>query len=515
MPDKGHQLNERVWRLFNKAGFQTKPNASNPAEEEISIGGGKRRTLDLSASVPSLAVKIIGWNKAKKQFSESVSVHVNDVKGLLKPASADAGVLVSIDKEFTDEDREYARQCGLTLWNKEELEYYEALAEAIGPFAKYEILHALAVTTKEETNVFNVLGLKFEQPFPGSTANLYMFTAPPKLLLRTCVVLRKAQGSRHAYQRILQKKRLGRIASFVTRKDALLPPNIIVHLGDQVRWEPIPLPSKDASGRLVTLARSHDYELGLLSIPERYASLELIDGQHRLFGFAFTEPATQETFNLAVLGIGSIDSSKRTDTFVAINDNARRVDANLVAYLKYNFDETACQASNELMAIKVVVQLNKMTPFRKRIRLLDIGNQRITLKGFAGYDLKGLLGARGLLRKHYDNSSVEYVATLRLYFGVLKSLFPAQWNDPDRYVIFTNRGISAFLKLLKSILKTEPYKLTVQIARKYLKPLRDQWTDSHWETASLANAYVGSKGWKDFHRDLVKVIQNRYKNFKE
>jgi len=515
MPDKGHKLNNRVWRLFEKAGFQTKPNGSDPTEEEIQIGGGKKRTLDLSASEPSLGVKIIGWNKAKKGFSESVSVHVNDLKILLNPALADAGVMIFIDKEFTDEDREYARQCGLTLWNKEELEYYEALAEAIGPIAKYEILHALGVSTKEETNVFNVLAIKFRQPFRGSTAELYMFTAPPKLLLRTCVVLRRAQGSKYTYQRILQKKRLGRIASFVTRQNALLPPNIIAYLGDQVRWEPIPLPSKDASGKSFSLARTYDYELGLLSIPEKYASLELIDGQHRLFGFAHTESATQETFNLVVLGIGSIDSSKRTDAFVSINDNARRVDANLVAYLKYNVDEATCQANNELMAIKVVVLINKTTPFKKKIRLLDIGKERITLKGFAGYDLKGLLGPRGLLRKHYENTSAEYVAALRLYFGLLKSLFPVQWDDPDKYIIFTNRGISAFLKLLKSILKTDQHKLSESSVRKYLKPLRDEWANSHWETALLANAYVGSKGWKDFHRDLVKVIQKKYKAFKE
>jgi DNA sulfur modification protein DndB len=342
-----------------------------------------------------------------------------------------------------------------------------------------------------------------------------MFTVPPKLLLKTCVVLRRAQGSKQAYQRILQKKRLGRIAAFVKSSDALLPPNVIVYLGDQVRWESITHPTKDTSGRRFSLSRPYDYELGFLTIPEKYASLELIDGQHRLFGFALTDPAVQETFNLVVLGIRSIDSAKRTDTFVSINDNARRVDANLVAYLKYNVDEATCQASNELMAIKVVVLLNDTTPFRKKIRLLDIGDERITLKGFAGYDLKGLLGPRGLLRMYYNNKSADYVAALRLYFGVLKSLFPAQWDDPDKYVIFTNRGISAFLKLLKSILKTERRKLTQPRVKKYLKPLRDQWSDVHWVTATLANAYVGSKGWKDFHRDLVKVIQKKCKNFNE
>ena len=84
---------------------------------------------------------------------------------------------------------------------------------------------------------------------------------------------------------------------------------------------------------------------------------------------------------------------------MAINDNARRMDPNLVAYLKLTDDEAACQKDSELMAIRVVFELNRTTPFQKKIRFLDIGDQKITLKGFAGYDLKGLLGERGLLRR--------------------------------------------------------------------------------------------------------------------
>jgi hypothetical protein len=49
-----------------------------------------------------------------------------------------------------------------------------------------------------------------------------------------------------------------------------------------------------------------------------------------------------------------------------------------------------------------------------------------------------------------------------MYFGVLKSIFPDEWNDPERYIVFTNRGISAFLKLLRSMLKTEGAPLTKQ-----------------------------------------------------
>ena len=190
------------------------------------------------------------------------------------------------------------------------------------------------------------------------------------------------------------------------------------------------------------------------------------------------------------------------------------MDANLVAYLKYTTDDQECQNSNELMAIRVVVELNKTTPFKNSIKLLDVGKQKITLKGFSGYDLRGLLGKRGLLRKHYStNTAEEYINVLRIYFGTIQSLFKKQWKDPDKYIIASNRGISAFLKLLKSILKTEKRPIQQSDVQKYLKALKSHW--KNWEYKKLKADYVGSQGWTAFHRDLVGAIRKRYPEFKK
>jgi len=212
------------------------------------------------------------------------------------------------------------------------------------------------------------------------------------------------------------------------------------------------------------------------------------------------------------LGLANMHPKKRTETFVAINDNARRMDPNLVAYLKLSHDEAECQKDNDLMAIKIVFELNQTTPFKKKIRLLDRGAQKITLKNFAGSDLKGLISEKGLLRKYYSHHSSKYIAVLRMYFSILKTIFPKEWNDPNKYIVFTNRGISAFLKLLRSMLKTEEKAITRQVITKYLKALQKGWDDG-WETSSLQSSYVGTQGRNDFHRDMVKAIQKKYPEF--
>jgi len=520
MSDKGAELNERVWKLFEKAGFETKPSSNDPSEATIMISPGKKRTVDLSATVQELGVKIIGWNKTRKELKESLTVHIHDYDKLKEIARANSVLFVSTEKEVSDEDKQYAAQHGMRVWGENELRYYEVVVDAIGEYAKYEIIDSLGITTAEEKSIYNVLALRFQQPYSNSGANLFLFTTTPEKLLKTCVIYRKAQGSADAYQRMVKKARLRSVKKFVTQENALLPPNIIVHFTKKVIWDPLSIPKMDTSDNVITLSKETDYELGVLSIPMEYASLELIDGQHRLYGFVDAEPATKKNFNLVALGMEGLTPDSRRDTFVAINANSRRVDANLVAFLKYTPDEIECQRHPELMAIKVVVELNKTTPFENRIKLLDIGDQKITLKGFSGYDLVGLLGQRGLLRKYYPkNQSEEYVRVLRLYFNILKSLFKEQWEHPEKYIIFTNSGISAFLKLLKSILKTCQSPLNEEIVKRYLQPLRDEWEDSKLETKTLAetlrSTYVGSKGWKDLHRLLVSTIRNVYPDFQE
>lgn len=514
MSNKGPKLNERVWTLFEAAGFHTKPSSHDPSEEVIALSPGKQRTVDLSASDETLGVKIIGWNKARRELKESLTVHFHDYEKLKEIAGANSVLFVSTEKEVSEEDKQYAEDHGMLVWGEDELRYYEVLVDAIGEYAKYEIIHSFGIRTDEEKSIHTVLALRLHQPYPQSSADFFLFTITPDKLLKTCTVLRRARGSADAYQRVLRRDRLSGIRKFVTEENALLPPNIIVHFSDRVKWDPVDIPDKDANGRPITLTRERDYEVVVLSIPMEYASLELIDGQHRLYGFIGTEPATRESFNLVVLGMAGLPFEKRRDVFVAINDKARRVDPNLVAYLKYTDDEKRCQQDTELMAIKVVVELNKTTPFKRRIRLIDFGDQTITLKGFSGYDLRGLLGPRGLLRKHYPNESQEYMSALRLYFSLLKSFFEEEWHHPERYIIFTNRGISAFLKLLKSILRTCQCPLDKDTVSEYLQALKDNWTGG-WETSQLRNSYVGSKGWKDFHRDLVAAIRQTYPDFQE
>ena len=507
--DKGAKLNERVWRLFENSGFTTQPSSRSTAEYEVSLSPRKKIPVDLHASAPELGITIVASNKSGG--TDRWTEHVHSYQELAKTAHADALLFVVTGHMLEEEQKAYALGRGAFVWSEEELSYYEAVADAIGPFAKYEIIHSFQLKTHEEKDTHKVLAIRLAQPTSSSSSELFMFTLCPERLLKTCVLYRRAQGNSAAYQRMLNKKRLPKIQTFVTRPDSLLPTDLIVYLHDKVTVDKIQLKDlKDLEKRPITVSNEKSGELVVLNIPMEYASLELIDGQHRLYGFVKTDPATRREFNLVVLGMKGLSQTQRRDAFVAINDNSRRMDPNLVAYLKYTSNDLECQKSSELMAIRIAVDLNKITPFRGSIRLLDMpSSQRLTLKGFAGYDLRGLVGTNGWLRKRYSsNLPQEYVGVLRMYFSTVKSLFDKQWKNPERYIICTNRGISALLKVLRSILKTYNGEISHEIVKKYLSPLKSKRT--LWETQKLQKNYVGSQGWKTFHRDLVALIRKKH-----
>jgi len=507
-PIKGEDLRTRIMRLFQKAGFETKPRNKKDKELEVELSSGKKRPIDLLVKAEGLKIMVECTGKK----IDSITSFTHDKIQIGKAAKADKVLLVITNKEIKEEDRDFIHSLEAEVWTEKDIKYYEAIVSAIGEWAKYEIIHSLGLHTSEEKIIHNVYALKINQPLIDSETEVFLFSINPQFLLKTAAIFRKARFEAETYQRMLRKKRLPNIAKFVSKPDAIFPVDIILALSNKVKT--IELDNsllKDKNGSSIIITRPDVAEIQILQLPLEYASLEVIDGQHRLFGFARVEDDNVlKNFNLIVAGIKGLNFPKKRDLFVSINDNSRRVDPNLVAYLKYTDDETECRENPELMAIKISVELNKESPFKNKIRLLDIGEQKITLKGFSGYDLRKLISPRGMLRKYYpENSSEEYVKLLRMYFSAVRDVLRTQWDNPKKYIVATNRGISAFLRLLRSILKTERKKLTYNDIKKYLLPLKS----FDFRTDILKGEYIGAAGWKRFHEDLVNTIRKEFPEF--
>ena len=230
--DKGAALNKRVWTLFERAGFETNPSSHSNKEHEVQLSPQKKIPVDLYARSAQLGVTVLGSNKSGSlgRWTEHVTLY----KQLGQKAGADKVLFIVTGTDLDKKERDHLRDEGVHLWTEDELSYYEAVTDAIGPYAKYEMIHALGLHTTEEKGTHRVLALRLRQPTTNSATELFLFTVCPEWLLKTCVIYRKAMVNADAYQRMLRKSRLPKIKKFVTQADAILPTNIIVHLADQV-----------------------------------------------------------------------------------------------------------------------------------------------------------------------------------------------------------------------------------------------------------------------------------------
>lgn len=500
-----NQLEEKVRSLFRRAGFDISD------EEEVIIlqGGQKHRTVEIGAKLGEDSLKILIECKEGRQSNLQITNLVNDYLEIQKQSKADKIIFVIPDREIEEKDRNYINEKKMILWDLNKLKYYEILTDTIKHYARYEIIHAIGLETKEESNVHHVLALKITQPLLSSTQEIFLFSATPDILLKTAVVFRRAaEENKKAFQRLLRKPRLSEIARYVSKTDALLPTDIVIALPNKIEVSNINL-----SDQQVHISSKYRAQLVVLRIPLKYASLEIIDGQHRLFGFIDADNKYRKGFSLVITGLKSIPEDKKKQIFIDINEKAKKLDPNLLAHLSYTDNENLCKENPRLMAIKVVMELNKITPFKGKIRYLETGDEIITLKGFSGYDLRSLVSPKGALRQfNKSNSSEKYIKSLRKYFSIISKLFKEEWNNPEEYIIATNRGITAFLKLLNSLVTiTKPKRELSQLKiEKYLKQLKKF---PSWETKHLKGQYIGAAGWKKFYEDLQKTIRKKYKNF--
>lgn len=217
-------------------------------------------------------------------------------------------------------DLEYAKKKRIIVWSESYFESIRSLYFTIGERAKYYVLKELGgkppLVPGGKGRNFAFVALAAQ----AGEDRMYSLFVPASILLDIAYVLRIESGQKRAYQRFLDKNRLLKIAKFL--EDGKSFKNSIVLALDRsakfspkkIRWPTLP---------------TRGGQIGLLKIPRQYASAWVIDGQHRLYGFARAENALQESL-LPVNALQSRSRIEEAETFVDINKNQKPVDPNLL-----------------------------------------------------------------------------------------------------------------------------------------------------------------------------------------
>lgn len=299
----------------------------------------------------------------------------------------------------------------------------------------------------------------------------YMFSIEPSLLLKMGFILHRTRANESefpTYQRLLVPSRLKGITKFID-DGGYFPNSIIINFNtkkNKINFEPH---SKSSSSNSRT---------GMLKIPNAYGIAYIIDGQHRVYGYANSKYVENNT--IPVVAFNGLDSIEQLEIFMDINQNQKAVSPSLRLDLEEDLYWDSERADSRLKALRssIIKKLgnSESSPLFNKI---SVGEDKaiLTFKPFTtAIANSGLLpSARGntynddsLIGSLYNTNNQDHnqemnrakkkiVDFIIHCYDYVEQSYPKIYNR-EKYFIVSNRGTFAFISLIGALNKFETEK---------------------------------------------------------
>jgi DNA sulfur modification protein DndB len=367
-------------------------------------------------------------------------------------------LLATNNYTVSEQVAERIEEADIVHFSEDTIDYYLGLADHLGAAAKYQLLGTLFAGTRIPNLEPSVPAIR------GSMGGhvYYSFAIEPARLLKMSYVLHRNQANSAlmpTYQRLIKKSRLKKVSEFVTN-DGFFPNSIILNVETKRKTGELKFefaPKSPGSAKI-----------GLLHLPQTYRAAYIIDGQHRLYGYANSDRA--DTDLIPVVAFVDLPREEQVRLFMQINENQQAVPKNLRNTLNSDLlwasDDYTQRAKALRLRIaqhlgeqktsplfdRVIIGENMKTPIRCiTIDAIDAG----LLRGnFIGRFTK--TGAKSIGTFYAGDNQPTADALIPFLEGalaILKDGVDAQFKlgGTDGGFVFMNNGIEAFLRLLSDI----------------------------------------------------------------
>ncbi|MYF11550.1 MAG: DGQHR domain-containing protein [Gammaproteobacteria bacterium] len=299
----------------------------------------------------------------------------------------------------------------------------------------------------------------------------YSFVTTPRRLLKIAFInhqaLNHADG-RPAYQRMVSASRIKEIGNFI-KHGGYFPTNVLINFSDSLRFDKV-------SNKPNT---NNDITLGWVTLPTRYRSAWIIDGQHRLYGFSRLDDRYLDQ-SLFVLGFEKMAVRKEADLFITINHKQKSVPrsllVSLLADIRLGDDDPSTALTALGSAIIRSMNSDKESPLVRRFAIPGIPpdpGQNLTIsEAVNGLRRSGLIGERvknavrpGPLSGATDEITLERATVvLNAYFGAVRDASPRRWEAGREAFISVNPGIRAHMSLIAEVIKYLSYRRSLDFS---------------------------------------------------
>lgn len=344
-----------------------------------------------------------------------------------------------------------------------ELDYYAALAQHLRHASRYQLLGHMFSGQKIGGLARKVVATRGKMG--GHT--FYSFLISPDELLKIAYVGHKASrdiDNLETYQRMLQPRRLKKIAEYING-GGKFPTNIVVNLKT----------NKKSAPKFEIKEKFDEKALGVLHLPPNYASAWIIDGQHRLYGYAYARGAegfNQDSTVLPVLAYENLPAEEEMNLFIDINSKQVKVSTGLLVELYSDLHWKSANPEEAFQALlsRIAQRLNSDSTSPLHNRMVVTGKKKTKFRCLTQTSIRDGLWVAKLLGTSnkgaivpgplatagagaYDANLKKGLSVISDCLRIFSTKMPAHWeagDGPSGYLC-TNNGIRALFHVIRDI----------------------------------------------------------------
>jgi DNA sulfur modification protein DndB len=535
---KNHDVRfeDKVWSLFASLGFTTLNKDRNlkiPYDKTNSV---LTQQIDVLAKDDE-SILIIECKSAKRNKKGDFKKELDAIKGNID------GIIKSLKEIFPDvkfkykyifatenyalsePDEERLKVLNAVHFDREAIEYYLKMFDQIGLAARYQLLGNLFAGQEIPEMDNRIPAIRGKMG--GHT--YYAFSIEPQKLLKISFVLHRSKANINmmpTYQRIIKKNRLQSIHKFIDEENGYFPNSIVISIDSGKKGE---LEFDQAN----THVQSSVACAGILHLPKKYRSAFIIDGQHRLYGYANSR--FSGTNSIPVVAFLNLERSEQVKLFMQINENQKPVPKNLRVTLSSDLLWTSSDYTEQMTALRSRIALylgeDRKSPLYDKVsigedkKIITSTQIDIALKKshFLGKVTKNKIEELGIFYKgDLDEAYEKLTSYLTLCFDYIKDNIEEKWEEKDS-IILINKGILSLILVFSDLAyfvinrnevanKSNPKQLFNEI-QTYLDSVILFYKDLDEETAMDLKSAYGTNGDRKYWMAVRKYVRDHHPDF--
>ena len=411
--------------------------------------------------------------KIRKFKKEKNKVSQNNIKQYLNDNfNVDQIIFVFVcHKDLNQEQKDLLKRFKIPFIEKKHLDYIRSIHMAYKSHHRLafnnfvqDILSSYVKVDAVAGNNVDVPAIRYQyKPLSGGNGYCYNFVIHPDDLLDICSVIHRKSNFDldKSYQRFVAPHRLNKIKTF-TESNKQFANNIILQSDD--------ISINDFSEAKNTAAAQNnkkfndpdfDYDVGILKLPPFIGKLKIIDGQHRLFGYDFSNKKNTHFVNVTLFD-KTLKINDQMKLFMDINDTQESINKNL----KWELYENTLESDSWRAKISKFVNIYTRKPEFELYKKMTLGipleedkekHVKLTVAGFCdelyisiGYNNNQRLFS--YLMSIFNDDYDLIFKVLNAYLKSLKNSCQNDWDSNSKGLILNGNFFKALLIIFKEIL---------------------------------------------------------------